>query len=301
METDTAPDAEDFVASAQRDKHLRQALSSLSREHMVVLQLSYFSDRSHTEFGRDLGVPLRTVKGRLRQALTRLRASLYGDEVMSGGAATTIRRHPSEATLVAYAGGTVWDAARPLIQRHLELCAQCRTGLELAEAVGGALLDELPPTPLALGALDRVSERLRGNTAYSARSVLRSSPAAEAEPTVAPCGLRDVRLRWLAPGVRHAVLLRGPRSGTLRLLRVRPGTALPRHTHCGTELTLVLEGAFTDETGRHGPGDLVEVEEEASHRPMAQGPADCVCLIAAEGRLRFGGLLGALFGAVARV
>lgn len=220
---------------------------------------------------------------------------------MSGGATATIRRHPSEATLVAYAAGTVWDAARPLIERHLELCAQCRTGLEWAEAVGGALLDELPPTPLAPGALDRVSERLRGDAGYSARSALRASSAAEAEATVAPRGLRDVRLRWLAPGVRHAVLLRGPKSGTLRLLRVKPGTALPRHTHRGAELTLVLEGAFTDETGRHGPGDLVEVEEEVSHRPMAEGPVDCVCLIAAEGRLRFGGLLATLFGAVTRV
>ena len=71
-----------------------------------------------------------------------------------------------------------------------------------------------------------------------------------------------MRLRWLAPGVRHAVLLRGRTEGTLRLLRVRPGTALPRHAHRGTELTLVLEGAFADETGRHGPYDLVEVEGE---------------------------------------
>ena len=109
-----------------------------------------------------------------------------------------------------------------------------------------------------------------------------------------------MRLRWLAPGLRHAVLLRGPADGTLRLLRVRPGTALPHHAHRGTELTLVLEAAFADETGRHGSGDLVEVEGEESHRPVAEGPADCVCLVATEGRLRFGGLLGALFGAVQR-
>jgi putative transcriptional regulator len=113
--------------------------------------------------------------------------------------------------------------------------------------------------------------------------------------------LRDVRLRWLAPGLRHAVLLRGPADGTLRLLRVRPGTALPRHAHRGMELTLVLEGAFADETGRHGPGDLIEVDEATTHRPVAGGLTDCVCLIATEGRLRFAGLLGALFGAVARV
>jgi RNA polymerase sigma-70 factor (ECF subfamily) len=44
-----------------------------------VLRLSYFGHRSHTEIGRALGVPLGTVKGRLRQALARLRAALDGE------------------------------------------------------------------------------------------------------------------------------------------------------------------------------------------------------------------------------
>ena len=143
--------------------------------------------------------------------------------------------------------------------------------------------------------------RLGGRAGAPAQPAASLAPAAVAEEAAtSPPGLRDVRLRWLAPGVRHAVLLRGPTEGTLRLLRVRPGTALPRHAHRGTKLTLVLEGAFADETGRHGPYDLVEVEGEESHRPVAEEPADCVCLIATEGRLRFGGLLGALFGAVQR-
>jgi putative transcriptional regulator len=218
---------------------------------------------------------------------------------MSRGAAT-IRRHPSEATLVAYAAGTLWVAARPVVQGHLDLCAHCRAAFGLAEAVGGALLDELPPTPLSPDALRRVTERLGGRASTPAQPA--ASPAAVAEDAaMSPPRLRDVRLRWLAPGVRHAVLLRGPADGTLRLLRVRPGTALPRHAHRGMELTLVLEGAFADETGRHGPGDLVEVDEATTHRPVAGGLTDCVCLIATEGRLRFAGLLGALFGAVARV
>jgi putative transcriptional regulator len=219
-----------------------------------------------------------------------------------GGPPALIRRHPSEATLVAHAAGTLWVAAKPVVQGHLDLCEHCRVAFGLAEAVGGALLDELPPAPLSLDALRRVTERLGGRAGTPAQPAASPDPAAVVEQAATPSpGLRDARLRWLVPGVRHAVLLRGPTEGTLRMLRVRPGTALPRHAHRGTELTLVLEGAFSDETGRHGPGDLVEVEGEESHRPVAEGTADCVCLIATEGRLRFGGLLGALFGAVARV
>ena len=225
---------------------------------------------------------------------------------MSGdGAAAGIRSHPSEATLATYAAGALWKAAEPVVRGHLDLCPRCRAAFRLAEAVGGAMLDALPPTPLAPDALRRVSERLGDRAGACARPAT-AMPGASADggteaATVAAL-LRDARLRWLAPGVRHAVLLRGgPADGTLRLLRVRPGTALPRHAHRGTELTLALEGAFSDDTGRHGPGDLVEVEGAASHRPVAEGAEDCVCLVATEGRLRFKGPLGALFGAIARI
>jgi RNA polymerase sigma-70 factor (ECF subfamily) len=74
-----APTAEDLAAAAQREERLRQALRTLPREQAEVLRLSYFGDRSHTEIGRALGLPLGTVKGRLRQALARLRAALDGE------------------------------------------------------------------------------------------------------------------------------------------------------------------------------------------------------------------------------
>lgn len=218
---------------------------------------------------------------------------------MSGGTDTVIRHHPSEATLVGYAAGALWEAARPVVAAHLARCPDCRAKLELAEAVGGLLLDDLPPTPLAPGALRRAMERLDDAPEPAAGSA--------AEPLAAMLrglGLPVRRPRWLAPGLRHAVLLRGGPGrggGTLRLLRVRPGAAIPRHAHRGVELTLVLEGAFADETGRYGPGDLAEAEAEVSHRPVAEGPADCVCLVAAEGLPRFGGLLGRLFGTGASV
>jgi putative transcriptional regulator len=230
---------------------------------------------------------------------------------MSGGMDTAIRHHPSEATLVGYAAGTLWEAARPVVAAHLARCPDCRAKLELAEAVGGLLLEDLPPTPLAPDALRRAMERL--NDAPEPAALEPAAPGARvpagaaAEPladTLRGLGLPVRRLHWLAPGLRHAVLLRcgrGRGGGTLRLLRVRPGAAIPRHAHRGAELTLVLEGAFADETGRYGPGDLAEAEAEVSHRPVAEGPADCVCLVAAEGLPRFGGLLGRLFGADASI
>jgi putative transcriptional regulator len=233
-----------------------------------------------------------------------------------GEVATPVRHHPREATLVAHAAGILGPTAGLVVDAHLARCAGCRATLRLAMELGGALLAGLPATPLAPDAWERVMERIdeqaraapgdEGGGTAGEPAAARTPPAAAAAvelPAALRGLLRSARLRWLAPGVRHAVLLRerGGGGGTLRLLRVRPGTALPRHGHRGAELTCVLEGAFSDEEGRYGPGDLAEAGEDTTHRPIAEGLADCVCLVATEGRLRFGGPLGALFGAVTRL
>ena len=49
-------------------------------------------------------------------------------------------------------------------------------------------------------------------------------------------------------GVEQADIAVGGRAGKVkaRLLRIRPGIKIPRHTHAGTEMTLVLAGGFTE-------------------------------------------------------
>jgi RNA polymerase sigma-70 factor (ECF subfamily) len=72
-----APAAPDVVFdTAQRESRLRDALSTLPAEQADVIRLSFFEDRPHADIERVLGIPLGTVKSRLRLAMTRLRAHL---------------------------------------------------------------------------------------------------------------------------------------------------------------------------------------------------------------------------------
>jgi len=73
---DSAPDAEEQLAWSAQQAQLRKALRRLPCEQAQVVQLCYFADRSHAEIARELGVPLGTVKGRLRLVLGRLRRAL---------------------------------------------------------------------------------------------------------------------------------------------------------------------------------------------------------------------------------
>jgi len=57
---------------------VRKALETLSQEQASVVQLSFFHDKAHSEIARELGLPLGTVKSRLRLAMLRLR-DMLGD------------------------------------------------------------------------------------------------------------------------------------------------------------------------------------------------------------------------------
>ena len=52
------------------------ALEVLPPEQAQLVQLAFYEDRPHREIERVLGIPLGTVKSRLRMAMQRLRAAL---------------------------------------------------------------------------------------------------------------------------------------------------------------------------------------------------------------------------------
>ncbi len=55
---------------------LRRALGILPREQSQVIELAYFGGFSHSEIAEMVGVPLGTIKGRMRLGLEKIRATL---------------------------------------------------------------------------------------------------------------------------------------------------------------------------------------------------------------------------------
>ncbi|MCI4663331.1 MAG: sigma-70 family RNA polymerase sigma factor [Neomegalonema sp.] len=68
--------AEASVGEARRDVAVRAAILKLSDEQQAVVRLSFFDGLSHLEIAQELGLPLGTVKSRLRLAFQRLRTEL---------------------------------------------------------------------------------------------------------------------------------------------------------------------------------------------------------------------------------
>ena len=67
------PAADERLHAARLGERLRRALALLPPEQQQVLRLSYFDDEPHSRIATELGIPLGTVKSRVRLAVGQLR------------------------------------------------------------------------------------------------------------------------------------------------------------------------------------------------------------------------------------
>lgn len=215
----------------------------------------------------------------------------------------TPARHPSDATLFDYGGGSLAEPLALAVVTHVAICPLCRDRLAAIEAIGGAMLDDLEPEALAPAAFAATVARLDSAPPPEPEPVPDPTPAAAilgipfvASPLAAYLGgIGEMSWRRLGRGIAAMdLVLRPDRAARATLFRVSRGTPLPLHGHRGREMTVVLEGSFHDETGHYRPGDFIEHDRDVIHRPAVTDDEDCVCLIAMEGRLKFKGVFGRL-------
>jgi RNA polymerase sigma-70 factor, ECF subfamily len=75
-EPDDPVQADRVLAASQQETRIRSALGRLPAEQADVIRKAFFDDKAHAEIEKELGIPLGTVKSRLRLAIARLRANL---------------------------------------------------------------------------------------------------------------------------------------------------------------------------------------------------------------------------------
>lgn len=72
--SDALPD--DEVAEGERRDRVKRAMSMLPQDQLEVVNLSYIDGLSHSEIALKLGLPLGTVKSRMRLAYQKIREAL---------------------------------------------------------------------------------------------------------------------------------------------------------------------------------------------------------------------------------
>ncbi|MEA3534890.1 ChrR family anti-sigma-E factor [Rhizobium sp. CC-YZS058] len=195
-----------------------------------------------------------------------------------------------DALLAHYAAGMLPEPVRVLIEAHLEIKPDNRPVVAKYEAAGGDMLDRVEPAALS-------------NRDALLRQILEAPPltidlprAPPSKGAVLPQAIRDFvgrdldDLAWKTklPGLKEHVI--GKMDGCeVGFFWIRPGRAVPAHTHEGFELSLVLTGAFNDARGRFARGDISVADDGLDHRPVAEEGEPCIVFSVTDAPLKLTG------------
>ena len=207
-----------------------------------------------------------------------------------------IDHHPSDELLMDYSSGALLECWSIVIATHLALCPSCRSSVDKLEAIAGKFLEDVDDVAVEADFFEKVMGRLNEST--DIEIIDKSSQPNEISPNYCPEPLRgyigdtyeDIAWKNLGFGVKQ-FLIEVPHTKTsVRLLKIPAGSLVPHHSHSGQEMTLVLDGGFSDVTGQYKRGDLQEADDTLEHQPCAMQGRDCICLVVTEAPLKFSNL-----------
>tara|TARA_E500000305_G_C3964294_1_gene208688 strand:+ start:31 stop:738 length:708 start_codon:yes stop_codon:yes gene_type:complete len=219
-----------------------------------------------------------------------------------------------EDLLLDYASGALAEPVSVLVATMLALRPDLRQAVSEMEEVGGYLLEEIEPTALSEDAFDSVltlidADDIPANeilvTAANDDAITAFDEATVAtvpEPLRSYLGMSLSSLAWrkLGQDIEEYRIPVADKRFEMSIFRFGPGRSVPTHTHEGDELTLVLDGTFSDTTGCYARGDLAVNNEENHHAPFADAKDGCLCLSVTGGPLRFSNPLIQLYNRITR-
>ena len=203
----------------------------------------------------------------------------------------TITHHLDHATLVAYGAGTLPTGLNTIVKAHLEFCPACRKDAVVANEIGGSLLNDSQEVEVSASSKSAVMDKIQTATLHRLplpRSASESEVPRVLQTLIGTADLDQLKWRKSGPGVSMFKLpQQNGDAGFFGLLRIAPGQKVPDHGHGGTELTLILRGAYHDEIGHFARGDVADLDESISHTPKAAEDGECICVVANDAPTRF--------------
>jgi putative transcriptional regulator len=200
-----------------------------------------------------------------------------------------IKHHPTDLMLREFAQACLPESVAVAVAIHVEMCEHCQQKVAAFEAQQAS--EQLLATETTQWDDSVDLDWIEHITADETKDLMQL-----AEPNfiefkggkvnrpraLAHMGLSD----WQSLGKISRSRIRLD-DGALRssLLHIDADGDVPHHTHNGFEITLLLEGEFSDEMGSYQVGDFIVLNGEHRHQPRTQH--GCLCYTVVSDSLHF--------------
>ena len=203
----------------------------------------------------------------------------------------------TDALFAQFAAGQLRGPAHALVAAHLELKADNRAYVAALENLAAGDLEAI--APVAISNRDARLDAIFNAAPVSAVTTHAKSIIPRALQRYANVDVADIPWKSVIPGFKEWDL--GIEDGCeINMFWIKEGRKMPTHTHEGTELFLVLDGSFEDESGIYSAGDISIADENVNHRPIAGKDRPCIGFSVTDAPLRLTGSLtekiGMFFG-----
>jgi putative transcriptional regulator len=203
-----------------------------------------------------------------------------------------IAHHPSSEMLAAYSAGSLPLSNALCISAHVEMCKECQTNMLRLDCLGAHVFSDLKPAVVDHGLKDSVLSLLDSIEPTAAQGIMnrpRSKDVPYCLSQFIPKNFEDLEWTRFSFSIRRSYLCTDENGAQLALVRIKPGGSTGHHTHTGDEVTMLLKGAFSDESGLYQKGDFVLRDSRHTHRPVATKDGECICLTVVDAPIQFTG------------
>ena len=211
-----------------------------------------------------------------------------------------IKHHPKKELLQLFVTGELPASLSAAIAIHTDMCPSCQQKTaQMMNMKAGKIFDDMNVQSVVVD--DEVSES--NIVSLNFEDMIASIVADEQQTAIPVHQQKNITIGeqsyTLPRAIENMTLGRFTQMGKISrarlqldegeihssLLNIDPGGSVPEHTHKGYELTLLLDGQFTDEQGCYVPGDFIMRDATDTHQPYSE--KGCLCFTVANDSLHF--------------
>jgi len=196
-----------------------------------------------------------------------------------------VQLHPAATQRQQFIAGELSPGLSVALSAHIEYCSTCQRASSELET---QLSEDWQDVPVAAD-MDSLSAIL--DNIVQQPQVKVSEPVTEGSKEITINQRNVARPRVLAKiaaeGLPWKRLTGGISQATVNIdestkcefIYMAPGSKTPVHTHRGNEVTLVLDGSFSDEAGEYKTADFVMRDPSHQHQPRTENGCLCFSLL----------------------